>query len=237
MLFPMKHNQTRDLNVDIGQGDDVGITYTSSNPTLASVSSTGVVTILQDVLTLTAIFITAKDANGINRKVFHIDVVPSSLNLGGYVNAIKDTPKEEIVTVGKPLDLVAQNINATRPFGNKTYFVWDYANLPNLTKPLPSGNMPAQVTFIVYPNSIVDPYATGTVYKDNLPSNNPLSVQRVTRGANLVASGNDTTAFTYITDDTPKKLVAITSRYFNDPVTGDASYEIGYVIGVSADVV
>jgi hypothetical protein len=81
MQDPIKNGEIRDINANFGSGNDVGVTYASSNATLLSVNAAGIATCLQDVTSITRVFIYAKDSFGTIIETFEIDVVPAALDL------------------------------------------------------------------------------------------------------------------------------------------------------------
>lgn len=78
----LKNGEGSVFSVNKGQGAHVGVTYESSNPSLVSISGSGIVTALSAVTEPTAVFLTSKDSvTGIVLTTATVTVVPEAVNI------------------------------------------------------------------------------------------------------------------------------------------------------------
>jgi hypothetical protein len=96
ITHPIKYGFTRQLAVDIGGGDHVGITYSVSDPLLISCNSTGEVGVLSDPAQMTIAYVYATDTEGEIRAVIDVQVFPSSVDI-----------ESMLYPTGKPKSLAA----------------------------------------------------------------------------------------------------------------------------------
>lgn len=100
----LKQGQTRRISIDIGQGTNVGVTFQSTNPTLLFVSNKGTVRAEQNPAQVSTAWIKVFDTSDRLRAVFQYDVVPSSVDLTGILDASTGQAlRTTQLSVGRPL--------------------------------------------------------------------------------------------------------------------------------------
>jgi hypothetical protein len=89
MLFsnPIKHGTTRALSVDIGQGPNVGVTFSVSDGSLITVDSSGVIGVVQDVTSQKEAFVFATETStSLEKACVAMQVLPSAADLSTLLN-------------------------------------------------------------------------------------------------------------------------------------------------------
>ena len=100
----LKQGQTRRISIDIGQGTNVGVTFQSTNPSLLFVSNKGTVRAELNPAQPTTAWVKVFDVSNRLRAVFQYDVVPSSVDLTGILDASTGQPlRTTQLSVGRPL--------------------------------------------------------------------------------------------------------------------------------------
>ena len=95
----IQYQQTRTIQVDLGSGINVGVNFSSSNPSLLSVSALGKVEALQDPDANTSVWVYVRDAQNFLRNVVEFEVVPTSTSLSGLLDPVTGQPTSGIASV------------------------------------------------------------------------------------------------------------------------------------------
>jgi hypothetical protein len=101
LTHPIKFGFTRDANVDLGLGNDVGLTYTVSDSDLLTVDVAGIVGVVADVAQTVEAFIYAHDTNDVLRAVLDIQICPVAFDISAYI-APDGKGKSALIKVAYP---------------------------------------------------------------------------------------------------------------------------------------